>query len=137
MKTALKAGEKQRLAVIRMLLTEIKNASINSGEELDEAAEQKLLGSYAKKRKEAREGALKVGREEIAANEQFEYDVTMSYMPAQLDEARLREIVARHASEATGEGMAAFGAVMKAVMAEVGGQAEGKTVSALVREIMG
>jgi len=135
MKAALKAGDKQRLGVIRMLLAELKNANIAAGEEIDDTEQQKLLASYAKKRKEAMEGAQKVGREDIATKEQFEFDVTMSYMPAQLPEAELREIVRKHAAVA-GEGKAAFGAVMKAVMEEVGGQADGKTVSALVREMM-
>ena len=136
MKTAMKNGDKQRLGVIRMLLAEIQNARIAGGEDPGDDAEQKLLGSYAKKRKEAVEGARQVGREDIAAREQFEYEVTMSYMPAQLGETELREIVRRHAAEAAGEGQVAFGAVMKAVMAEVGRQADGKTVSALVREMM-
>lgn len=137
MKTAMKAGDKARLSVIRMLLSELKNARIDRGEELDEASEQKVLSSYAKKRKEGIESARAGGREDVAEREQFEYDLTMSYLPAQMGEDELREIIRRHVEAVGGNaGGQAFGEVMKAVMAEVGGSADGKTVSALVREML-
>ncbi len=136
MKAALKAGEKQRLGVIRMLISELKNARIAAGEELDEKDEQKLLTSYAKKRREAIESAREGGREDIVANEKFEYELTMSYLPEQLGEDELRAIVRRHVDSVDGGTNQAFGQVMKAVMAEVGAGADGKVVSALVREAL-
>lgn len=135
MKAALKAGEKQRLGVIRMLLAELKNARIAEGADLDEAAERKVLASYAKKRQEAMEQAHTVGREDVAERERYEHDVTMSYLPAQLDEDALRAIVQKHIDAAGGDPQA-FGRVMKAVMADVAGQADGKTVSALVKQML-
>jgi len=136
MKTALKAGDKQRLGVVRMLISELKNARIAAGEDLDEAAEQRVLTSYAKKRREAMESAQAVGRDDVVEREQFEHDVTMSYLPQQLTEEELRAIIARHVAAAGDGGNQAFGMVMKAVMAEVGSGADGKTVSALVREAL-
>jgi uncharacterized protein YqeY len=136
MKTALKAGDKQRLGVVRMLISELKNAKIAAGGDLDDAAEQRVISSYAKKRREAMESAQDIGREELVEKEQFEHDVTMSYLPEQLSEDDLRAIVHKHV-EAVGEaGNQAFGMVMKAVMAEVGSGADGKVVSALVREAL-
>jgi uncharacterized protein YqeY len=136
MKAAMKAREKEKLGVVRMLLAELKNAAIANGGDLDEEAELKVVGSYAKKRKESIESAMEAGRTETADKERFEYEVTMSYLPAQLDEDALKEIVQRHVDALDVSGPQAFGQVMKAVMAEVGGQSDGKTVSAAVRAVL-
>lgn len=136
MKTALKAGDKARLGVVRMLISELKNARIAAGGELDEADEQKVLTSYAKKRREAMEAARDGGREELAEKEQFELDVTMGYLPEQLSEDDIRRLVEKHVRASGADGPQAFGVVMKAVMAEVGSQADGKVVSAIVREVL-
>ena len=93
MKTAMKSGEKDKLTVIRMLRAELKNAQIAAGEELSDEQEQKTLQSYAKKRKDSREQALEAGRQEIADKEQAEYDIVMSYLPEQLDEAALTALI--------------------------------------------
>ena len=137
MKTALKAGDKLRLSVVRMLISELKNERIAQGKDLDEASERKVLTGYAKRRKEAMDAARSGGREEIAAREQQELDITMSYLPRQLTDDELRAIVRRHVESSGASGAQAFGMVMKAVMGEVGGQADGKLVSALVRELLG
>ena len=136
MKTALKAGDKARLGVIRMLISELKNARIAAGEDVDEASEQKLLTSYAKKRREAMEAARNLGRDELVEKEKFEYEVTMAYLPEQLSEDDLRTLVEKHVEATGASGPQGFGLVMKAVMAEVGSQADGKVVSAIVREVL-
>lgn len=136
MKTALKAGDKARLGVVRMLIAELKNARIAQGDDLDEAAEQKVLASYAKKRKEAMESARDGGRDDLVEKESFEHEVTMSYLPTQLEEGDLKAIVQKHIDAVDATDNQAFGQVMKAVMAEVGSQADGKAVSALVRQML-
>lgn len=136
MKTAMKAGDKVRLGVVRMLISELKNERIAQGKDLDEAAERRVLTGYAKKRRETMEAARAGGREEIAAREQQELDITMSYLPRQLSEEEIRAVVRKHVDAAGAAGPQAFGVVMKAVMAEVGGQVDGKLVSALVRELV-
>jgi uncharacterized protein YqeY len=137
MKTAMKAGDKLRLSVIRMLISELKNERIAQGGDLDEATERRVLTGYAKKRREAMEAARAGGRDEIAVREQQELDITMSYLPRQLTEDEVRAVVRKHIESAGAAGPQAFGIVMKSVMAEIGGQADGKVVSALVREMMG
>jgi uncharacterized protein YqeY len=137
MKVALKAGDKLRLSVVRMLMSELKNEKIAKGAELDEATERRVLTSYAKKRKEAMDAARAGGREEIAQREQAELDITMSYLPKQLSDDELRAVVKKHVETAGAGGPQAFGVVMKSVMAEVGGQADGKIISSLVREMLG
>jgi uncharacterized protein YqeY len=137
MKVSLKAGDKLRLSVVRMLMSEIKNEKIAKGAELDEASERRVLTSYAKKRKEAMDAARAGGREDIAQREQAELDITMSYLPKQLSDDELRAVVKKHVDGAGAGGPQAFGVVMKAVMADVGGQADGKLISSLVRELLG
>jgi uncharacterized protein YqeY len=137
MKVALKSGDKLKLSVVRMLISELKNERIAQGKDLDESSERRVLSSYAKKRKEAMDAARSGGREEIAQREQAELDITMSYLPRQLGDDELRAIVKKHIETAGAAGGQAFGVVMKSVMAEVGGQADGKLVSALVREQLG
>jgi uncharacterized protein YqeY len=137
MKTAMKSGDKLRLGVVRMLLSELKNERIAQGKDLDDAAERKVLNGYAKKRRESMDAARAGGREEIAAREQQEFDITMSYLPRQLSEDEIRTVVRKHVDSAGATGPQAFGVVMKSVMADIGGQADGKLISALVRELMG
>ncbi len=137
MKTALKAGDKLRLSTVRMLISELKNERIAQGADLDDVSQRKVLASYAKRRKEAIEAARAGGREDVATKEQLEYDITMSYLPKQLTDDEMRAIVKKHIDAAGAAGAGAFGAVMKSVMAEVGGQADGKLVSAMVRELLG
>jgi hypothetical protein len=137
MKVAMKSGDKLRLSVVRMLMSELKNEKIAKGAELDEASERRVLSSYAKKRKEAMDAARAGGREEIAQREQQELDITMSYLPRQLTDDELRVVVKKHVEASGVSGKEAFGVVMKQVMAEVGGQADGKLISSLVRELLG
>ena len=137
MKTAMKSGDKGRLTVIRMLRAELKNAQIAAGDELSDQQEQKILQSYAKKRKEAREQALEVGRQQIADQEQAEHDVVMSYLPEQLSEAALTALIKEKITEADAQSIKDLGQVIKAVMASAAGQADGKTVSALAKKLLG
>jgi uncharacterized protein YqeY len=136
MTAALKAGDKGKLSVIRMLRAELKNAQIAAGEALTEEQEQKVLASYAKKRKEAKEQALEVGRNDLADKEQFEYDTTMSYLPEQIDDTDLESIIKAKIEETGASGPRDMGKVMKAVMEAVGNRAEGSKVSALVKKAL-
>ncbi len=136
MKAALRAGDRDRLGVIRMLIAELKNARIAEGRDLEEADELRVLAAYAKKRREAAETARSAGREEHAQREMFELEVVEGYLPEPLDEAALREIVARHIDALGATGPKQMGEVIRAVMAEVAGRADGRTVSGLVREML-
>ena len=136
MKVAMKAGDKNRLSVIRMLRSELKNARINQGEELSEEQEQKVLSSYAKKRQESIHHYTEGGRQDLADKEKFEYDVTLSYLPPRLDENELASIVSSKIEETGAEGPADFGRVMKAVMETVAGRADGSMVSGMVKKIL-
>jgi uncharacterized protein YqeY len=136
MKVAMKAGDKTRLSVIRMLRAELKNAEIAAGDVLTEAQEQKVLASYAKKRKEACEQAVELGRQELADKEREELSITMSYLPQQMDEAELLSIIKKTIEDTGAAGPRDMGKVMKAVMEAVGSRAEGSMVSGLVKKTL-
>ncbi|UCH82921.1 MAG: GatB/YqeY domain-containing protein [Candidatus Latescibacterota bacterium] len=136
MKAAMKSGDKPRLAAIRMLMAELKNARIAAGHELDEVEEQKVASAYAKKRKETVETYREAGRSDLAEKEQFEYDLVMAYLPPRMGEEELRSLIVAAINETGAEGMKDFGRVMKSVMASVGSQADGSEVSAMVKKLM-
>ncbi|MEJ2720259.1 MAG: GatB/YqeY domain-containing protein, partial [bacterium] len=132
----MKTGDKPRLSVIRMLMAELKNARIAAGHELSEQEEEKVVNAYAKKRKETVETYKEAGRADLADKEQFEHDVTMSYLPPRMDEEELRTLITAKIEETGAESMKDFGRVMKAVMEVVGSKADGSEVSALAKQIM-
>lgn len=133
MKEAMKNGEKQRLNTIRQLRSQIKNAQIDSGEELDDAGITKVLNSAAKKRRDAMEMYKKGGRDDLFAIEEAELAIIQTYLPKQLDEAEIAAIVAEVISETGANGPADFGKVMKGTMARTKGLADGKLVQQMVR----
>lgn len=136
MKEAMKSGDKMRLGVVRMLMSELKNARIAAKKELSQQEEEKVLASYAKKRKESIEKYLEGGRKDLADKEQTEYEITVSYLPEQLGQDELKMIIQKHIAELDAVGKQDFGRVMKSVMEEVGSRAEGAKVSAMLRELL-
>ena len=81
MKEALKSGDKEKLGVVRMLVSELKNAQIAASKELSLQEEERMVASYAKKRKESIEKYIEGGRKDLADKEEREYEITVSYLP--------------------------------------------------------
>jgi uncharacterized protein YqeY len=132
MTTAMKAGEKQRVGALRLVLSELQKAAKEGGD--DELA---VLRRERKRRIEAATQFRDGGRPELAEQEESEAKLIETYLPSELDDAELDAIVAAAISE-TGAGSAKdMGQVMKAVMAKAGGRADGKRASARVREALG
>src|SRR3954462_10796980 len=92
-KAAMKAGEKERLSTLRMLLTEIKNERIRRGSEVDEAGFVSLVRKSIKQREESIAQYRKGNREELAAKEEAEIKMLEPYLPAQVDEGQIRAAV--------------------------------------------
>lgn len=136
MTAAMKSGDKTRLSVIRMLRAELTNAQIAAGKPLSEEEEQRVLASYAKKRKEAGEQCQQLGRTDLADKEEIEYAITMSYLPRQLGETELASIIGKKIDEVGAQGVQDMGKVMKAVRETVGNRAEGSLVAALVKKAL-
>src|SRR4029453_18880063 len=138
MTAAVKAREKQRLRTLRLVLDALKKESKEKRSELDEQAEIAVLQRERKRRTEAAEAFRAGGRAEQAADEEAEAALIDAYLPEQLPDDELDAIVTTALDETgatspkeMGKGM---GKVMAAVMPKVGGRADGKRVSAVVRE---
>jgi uncharacterized protein YqeY len=129
---AMKAGEKDRVGALRLVLSELqKTAKEGSGDELA------VLRRERKRRLESATAFRDAGRGELAAGEEAEARMIETYLPAQLDEDALRAIVAAAVAETAATSPKDMGAVMKVAMAKAAGNADGKAVSALVREALG
>jgi uncharacterized protein YqeY len=135
MRAAMKAREEATTATLRMALAAVRNAEVagDTARELSDDEVLAVLAKEAKKRREAAEAYAQAGRDDLVAQEQGEYEVLAAYLPAQLTDAELTELVARQLAAGGFSGASAMGPAMKAVQAEVAGRAEGARVAAEVR----
>ena len=136
-KAALKAGDKERLATLRLLLTEIKNEKIRRMGEVDEAGFVSLVRKAIKQREEAAVQYKAGGREESAAKEESEAKILAGYLPAQVDEGQIREAIAALVAEKGLSGPAAIGPIMKEMLAKFGSSADGGMINRIAREVLG
>ena len=135
MKIAMKAKDSLRLTTIRMARTALKNAEIEARQELDEAAEIKILSTLVKQRREAAE-AYRETRPELAEKEELEVVILQEFLPAQLSETEIEVLVNKAIAESGADSMKDMGAVMKLVTPQTTGRADGKLVSNLVRKLL-
>jgi uncharacterized protein YqeY len=124
----MKAGERERVGALRLVLSELQKDAKGGGE--DELA---VLRRERKRRLEAAQAYRDGGREELAAGEEAEAELIAGYLPAELSEEQLREIVEGAVRDSGAESVRDMGRVMGVAMAAVDGRADGKRVSALVR----
>ncbi len=133
MKQAMRAKEAQKLSVLRMLISAINYAQIDTKGEMDEKAVEQVLRREAKKRREAIEAYRQGGREESAQKEEFELKIIEAYLPQQMSEEEVRAKV----KEILGGQELNFGQAMGMVMKELKGKADGGLVNKIVREMVG
>lgn len=128
MQGALRAGDKQRLGALRLLLSELNKAAKDSSD--DELA---VLRRERKRRLEAARAYADAGREDLAGGERAEAELIGGYLPAELSEHELKAIVDQAIRDSGAESVKDMGKVMKQAMTAVDGRADGKVVSGLVR----
>ena len=128
---AMRAGDRDRVGRLRLLLSELQKAEKEGSS--DEVA---VLRRERKRRLDAAEQFRDAGRSELAANEQAEAELIAAYLPAELSDDELRRLVEEAVASSGASSPKDMGAVMKAVMPAVGGRADGKRVSAKVREAL-
>jgi uncharacterized protein len=128
MTTAMKAGEKERVGALRLVLSELQRAAKDGGD--DELA---VLRRERKRRLEAATQFRDGGRPELADQEESEAKLIEGYLPAELGDDELEKIVAAAIAETGASEPRDMGQVMKIVMERAGGRADGKRASALVR----
>lgn len=136
MKEAMKAHEKDRLAVIRMVRGAIKQKEIDGKTELDDAAVLDVISKEVKMRKDSIDEFAKGGRQDLVDKTQAEIEVLLPYLPEQLSEDAIRELV-KAAVEKTGASTAKdMGKVMGVLMPQVKGKADGKLVNTIVKSFL-
>ena len=136
-KSALKAGEKERLSGLRLLSSELQNRRIELGRDLTDEDAIEVLMKALKQRRESEEQFAKGGRPELAASEAAEAEVIRGYLPAQLSDEELNAMIDAAIAEAGATTMKDMGAVMGRLMPKLKGRAEGAVVSARVKERLG
>ena len=129
--SAMKAGEKDRVGALRLVLSELQKAAKEGGDD-----EQAVLRRERKRRNESAAAFRDGGRPELAAAEEAEARIISAYLPAELSDDELRAIVADAVAETGAASPKDMGRVMKAAMPKVAGRADGKRVSALAQEAL-
>jgi len=134
--SAMKNRDEVRLKVLRMLKSELKYKAIDTGQDLSDEEAIAVLSSAAKKRKEANDEFRRGGRDDLAEQEMAESEIITEYLPEQLSEDELKKLVEKAVAETGAETMKDLGAVMKALMPQIRGRADGKSVNIAVRSIL-
>ena len=136
---AIRSRDQVRLRTLRMALTSITNEEVAGASARDLSDEEivKVLTREARKRREAAEAFGAAGRSEQAAAERAEGDVLAGYLPAQLGDDELAELVAAAIAETGATDMKSMGQVMKTLTPRVAGRADGARVAAEVRRRLG
>ncbi|HSJ73101.1 MAG TPA: GatB/YqeY domain-containing protein [Miltoncostaeaceae bacterium] len=136
LKDAMRAGEKVRLGAIRRARAALKNAEIENRGALADDAAVKVLRGLVKQHRESIEQFRAGGRDDLVTREREEMAVLEAYLPAQMDEAAIAGVVSEVIASENATGPGDLGRVMKAAMARVGGQADGKEVRAIAQRLL-
>jgi uncharacterized protein YqeY len=138
MKEAMRAKDTVALEALRAIKSEILLAQTASGskEEITEADEIKILQKLVKMRKDSASIFTEQNRTDLAEPELAQIAVIEKFLPAQLSEAEVEAIIAKIITETGASGIASMGKVMGLASAQIGGQAEGKTISTIVKKLL-
>ncbi len=136
MKTAMKAGEKDRLGVVRLVLAAVKQREVDERIELDDAAVLAVLEKMVKQRKDSISQYEAAAREDLAQVERYELGVIEAYLPAKLGEAEVAAAIAAAIGETGAAGPADMGKLMGVLKPRLAGQADMGLVSQLVKKAL-
>ncbi len=137
LKNALRNKKTLELSVLRMLQAALKNKEIdNKKEALTDEIVISVVGAEIKKRRDAVREFEKVNRLDAADQEKAEIEILMKYMPQQMSEDEIRDVVKSAVEETQAESMKDIGKVMKALMPKVKGKADGSIVNKIVKEML-
>ena len=136
-KTAMKAKDKETLAVLRMIKTAVQAAEIDKKEELNAEEELTILAREAKQRRESLAEFVKAGRDELVAKTEAEIEIVERYLPKQLSLEEVKEVIATVAEKIGATTQKEFGKLMGAVMQELKGKADGNVIKEQVKAHLG
>jgi uncharacterized protein YqeY len=134
-KTAMRAGSKDELVVLRTLMADGKNIAISSGADRSELPDDlmlKVLRRGVKTRAESVEMYAEAGRDDLVAKETFQIEIIRRYLPAEVAEAEIEQVVDGVIADLEAKDRKSIGPVMKEVLARLEGRADGKTVNRIV-----
>jgi len=134
LKASMKKGNKKNVLAIRNILEKIKNVQVDSKEELKENQIIKIIAKHAKQLRESIVQFKNGNRLDLAEKEQEELKIAEQFLPAQLSENEIKDIVINVIKDLNATQMSDMGKVMKAVIDQTKGNADGKLISTLVRE---
>ena len=134
LKDAMRAKDQLRLNVLRQVKTSVRNKEVELKQECDDTQVVKVLQGLAKQRRDSIEQFDKGGRADLVANEQAELKFLEGYLPAAMSEADLAKLVDEVIAAEGATSPQDMGKVMKVVLAKAAGRADGKVVSALVKQ---
>ena len=134
LKVAMKGGDKSAMIGLRNIIGKLKSAQIDKGDSLNEKESMKILKSTAKQLKESVEQYNKGGREDLVQKELFELSLIEKYLPVQLSEDKIRDLIKTTIQSAGAESMQDMGRLMGILMQELAGTADGKLVQQIVQE---
>lgn len=133
---AVKAQDKNRVSVLRMVLNALKNAELEEREELSDEKELAVIASYARRIKESIEEYRKAGREDLVAKETAELAIVMTYLPEQMSDEDIRAEAARVIGELGAATPRDMGRVMGEIMKRFKGRVDGAAVNRIVSELL-
>ena len=134
LKASMKKGDKKNVLAIRNILEKIKNVQVDSKEELKENQIIKIISKHAKQLRESIMQFEKGNRSDLAEKEKEELKIAEQFLPAQLSENEIKDIVINVIKELNAKQMSDMGKVMKVVIDKTKGNADGKIISNLVKE---
>ncbi len=137
MKAAMKAGDKPRLAVIRLIMAAIKQREVDERVELNDEQVLAVLDKMVKQRRDSIKQYSDAGRDDLASAEQAEVEIIQTYLPEALGEDEIAAIVEQAIAETGASSMKDMGKVMGKVKPQVQGRADMGAVSALVKQKLG
>ena len=136
LKDAMKAKDTVQVSCLRMLKTSIKNKQVEKGRELEDKEIEAIVSSLIRQGKEAINEFRNGGREDLAAKEENEIEIFYKYLPRQLTSEEIEETLREVISELSATSPRDMGKVMKASMARMAGQVQGKEVSEIARKLL-
>jgi len=136
-KTAMRAREQKRLTALRLITAAIKQVEVDQRIEMDDTAVLAVLDKMVKQRRDSLEQYQAAGRDDLAAQEQFELDLISSYLPEALSEDELSALIKQAVADTGASSMRDMGAVMNKLREQVQGRADMKAVSNAVKAQLG
>lgn len=136
-KTAMRARDQKRLTALRLITSAIKQIEVDERIEVDDTIVLGVLGKMVKQRNESLDQYLKAGREDLAAQEQYELDLLAPYLPEPLSDEEVTALIKQAVADTGATGIRDMGTVMAKLKDQIQGRADMKAVSGAVRAQLG